>query len=203
MAVLVVVGVSSFNDWRKERQFRGLQDRIAHDNKASVVRQSQIIQINVKDLVVGDVCCIKYGDLIPADGLIIQSSDLKIDEASLTGETDLIRKDESENISILSGKKGGKSCEINKSLFTTYDLICSFFFHFYTGTHVMEGSGQFLVTAVGLNSQTGIIMTLLGATNEEDDVEAINEKKTEKKQTQRHLKTKQIGVQDDLKIFIK
>ena len=100
----MVVGVSSFNDWRKERQFRGLQDRIAQDNKASVVRQSQIIQINVKDLVVGDVCCIKYGDLIPADGVIIQSSDLKIDEASLTGETDLIRKDESENISILSGK---------------------------------------------------------------------------------------------------
>ena len=30
----------------------------------------------------------------------------------------------------------------------------------------MEGSGQFLVTAVGLNSQTGIIMTLLGATKE-------------------------------------
>ena len=68
------------------------------------MRQSQIIQINVKDLVVGDVCCIKYGDLIPADGVIIQSSDLKIDESSLTGETDLIRKDESENISILSGK---------------------------------------------------------------------------------------------------
>ena len=101
---MVVVSVSSFNDWRKERQFRGLQDRIAQDNKASVVRAGQIIQINIKELVVGDICCIKYGDLIPADGLILQSSDLKIDEASLTGETDLIKKDEVENISILSGK---------------------------------------------------------------------------------------------------
>jgi magnesium-transporting ATPase (P-type) len=32
-----------------------------------------------------------------------------------------------------------------------------------SGTHVMEGSGKMLVTAVGVNSQTGIIMTLLGA----------------------------------------
>ena len=144
--MLVVVSVSSFNDWRKERQFRGLQDKIAQDQKASVIRNGQIIQLNVKDLVVGDLCCIKYGDLIPADGVIVQASDLKIDEASLTGETDLIRKDEQENVSILSG------------------------------THVMEGSGQFLVTAVGLNSQTGIIMKLLGATNEEEEEDDDDDK---------------------------
>ena len=43
----------------------------------------------------------------------------------------------------------------------------------------MEGSGQFLVTAVGLNSQTGIIMKLLGATKEEEGDDAENEKKEE------------------------
>ena len=102
IAVIVVVSVSSFNDWRKERQFRGLQDRIAADNMANVIRKGQNVQVNVKDLVVGDVCCIKYGDLIPADGAIIQASDLKIDEASLTGETDLIKKNE-DNPVIFSG----------------------------------------------------------------------------------------------------
>lgn len=45
------------------------------------------------------------------------------------------------------------------------------------GTHVMEGSGQFLVAAVGLNSQTGIIMTLLGATEEEQLDESVQEEK--------------------------
>ena len=40
----------------------------------------------------------------------------------------------------------------------------------------MEGSGRFLVTAVGLSSQTGIIMTLLGATLEEKDEEEKNNK---------------------------
>lgn len=37
------------------------------------------------------------------------------------------------------------------------------------GTHVMEGSGRMLVTAVGVNSQTGIIFTLLGAGGEEEE----------------------------------
>ena len=45
----------------------------------------------------------------------------------------------------------------------------------------MEGSGQFLVTAVGLNSQTGIIMKLLGATKEEEGDDAEDEKKEEEK----------------------
>jgi len=164
MAVIVVVGVSSFNDWRKEGQFRALQDKIAQDQKTSVVRNAQIIQLNVRDIVVGDLCCIKYGDLIPADGILVQSSDLKIDEASLTGETDLVRKDELENVSILSG------------------------------THVMEGSGQFLVTAVGINSQTGIIMKLLGATNEEeedgDDGDDEEEEKKKKAKEEEDKKAK-------------
>ncbi|RNA35555.1 plasma membrane calcium-transporting ATPase 2 isoform X2, partial [Brachionus plicatilis] len=163
VSVIVVVAVSSFNDWRKERKFRGLQDRIAQENKTSVVRNGQIVQINVKELVVGDICCIKYGDLIPADGIVTQASDLKIDEASLTGETDLIKKNDWENVTIFSG------------------------------THVMEGTGQFLVTAVGLNSQTGIIMTLLGATSgkakTDDDQESNNKNKIAPKKTVIEQKT--------------
>lgn len=37
------------------------------------------------------------------------------------------------------------------------------------GTHVMEGSGKMVVSAVGLNSQTGIIFTLLGASSEDEE----------------------------------
>lgn len=104
IAVCVVVGVSSFNDWRKERQFRGLQDRIAKDNNATLVRGDKLVQVNVKDIVVGDICCIKYGDLVPADGIVTDASDLKIDESSLTGETDLIKKNTTKNVTILSGR---------------------------------------------------------------------------------------------------
>ena len=127
IAVLVVVFVTAFQDWKKERQFRGLQDQIESDNLASVVRDGKMVQVNVKELVVGDVCCIKYGDLVPADGVCVQSSDLKIDESSLTGETDLIKKNLVDSMTILSG------------------------------THVMEGTGKFLVLGVGLNSQVSIL----------------------------------------------
>jgi magnesium-transporting ATPase (P-type) len=58
------------------------------------------------------------------------------------------------------------------------------------GTHVMEGSGRFLVTAVGLNSQTGIIMTLLGATGDDEDNEDENaeQKEEKKKKSKRNRK---------------
>jgi Ca2+ transporting ATPase len=94
IAVIVVVFVTAFNDWRKEKQFRSLQNRIEKDNLTSVIRNGQITRVNIKELVVGDVACIKYGDSVPADGIVITSSDLKVDESSLTGETNLVKKNE-------------------------------------------------------------------------------------------------------------
>ena len=61
VAVLVVMFVTAFNDWRKERQFRGLQDKIEKDQQTSVVRDNNVQQIPVTELVVGDLCFIKYG----------------------------------------------------------------------------------------------------------------------------------------------
>ncbi|VDM91454.1 unnamed protein product [Litomosoides sigmodontis] len=141
ISVVVVVLVTALNDYTKERQFRGLQAKIETEHKFSVIRGGDQIQIVVNELVVGDIAQIKYGrllythqcDLLPADGVLVQSNDLKIDESSLTGESDQIRK----------------SPELDPMLLS--------------GTHVMEGSGKMVVTAVGVNSQTGIIMTLLGA----------------------------------------
>ncbi|NWW73616.1 AT2B1 ATPase, partial [Climacteris rufus] len=79
------------------------------------------------------------GDLLPADGVLIQGNDLKIDESALTGESDHVRKSLEKDPLLLSG------------------------------THVMEGSGRMVVTAVGVNSQSGIIFTLLGAAGDDED----------------------------------
>merc|ERR1712013_435999 len=98
-----------------------------------------------REIVVGDIISVKYGDLLPADGLVMQSNDLKVDESSLTGESD----------------------QVNKGIGTDPMVL--------SGTHVMEGSGKILVTAVGVNSQAGIIFTLLGAAAEE--VEDMKKKK--------------------------
>ncbi|KAM9760117.1 plasma membrane calcium-transporting ATPase 1 isoform X1 [Muntiacus reevesi] len=149
LSVVCVVLVTAFNDWSKEKQFRGLQSRIEQEQKFTVIRGGQVIQIPVADITVGDIAQVKYGDLLPADGILIQGNDLKIDESSLTGESDHVKKSLDKDPLLLSG------------------------------THVMEGSGRMVVTAVGVNSQTGIIFTLLGAGGEEE--EKKDEKKKEKK----------------------
>ena len=64
LAVVVVVLVTAFNDWRKEKQFRGLQNKIEHEHKFSVIRNGQVIQIPVGDIVVGDICQVKYGEYV-------------------------------------------------------------------------------------------------------------------------------------------
>ena len=74
-------------------------------------------------------CSVKYGDLLPTDGIVLQSNDLKIDESSLTGESDLVKKSIDRDPMLLAG------------------------------THVMEGSSKMVVTAVEPNSQTGMIFT--------------------------------------------
>ncbi|XP_053765006.1 plasma membrane calcium-transporting ATPase 4 isoform X4 [Panthera pardus] len=147
-SVIIVVLVTAFNDWSKEKQFRGLQNRIEKEQKFSVIRNGHIIQLPVAEIVVGDIAQIKYGDLLPADGILIQGNDLKIDESSLTGESDHVKKSVERDPMLLSG------------------------------THVMEGSGRMVVTAVGINSQTGIIFTLLGASEGEEE----EKKKKGKKQ---------------------
>lgn len=78
ISVIVVVLVTAFNDYTKERQFRGLQNRIEGEHKFAVIRAAEVKQISVSDIVVGDICQIKYGDLLPADGILIQSNDLKV-----------------------------------------------------------------------------------------------------------------------------
>lgn len=78
ISVIVVVIVTAFNDYSKERQFRGLQNRIEGEHKFAVIRNGEPKDISVGEIVVGDICQIKYGDLLPADGVLIQSNDLKV-----------------------------------------------------------------------------------------------------------------------------
>ena len=63
IAVILVVFVTAFNDWRKEKQFRGLQNKIESEHKFAVIRRGIVEQIPVGELVVGDICQVKYGKI--------------------------------------------------------------------------------------------------------------------------------------------
>ena len=147
----MVMVVTAVNDWEKEKQFRGLQEVIEDSKTYSVMRSGEVVEVSERSLVVGDVIILKYGDKIPADGILLRSSELRVDESvsilyiqglrvththfscqSMTGENDLVKKSVEKDPLVLSSTK------------------------------VMLGSGKALVTAVGKNSQAGDIQMLLG-----------------------------------------
>ncbi|XP_074065190.1 plasma membrane calcium-transporting ATPase 1-like [Macrotis lagotis] len=130
-SVTLVVLTTALIDWNKEKQFKHLHDQVVLSQKGKVLRNGQILEVPVKDIVVGDVIPVSYGDMLPADGVLLQSQNLKMKETSLTGELNMVRKS------------------------PVFDPILL------SGTYVVEGWGRILVTAVGSNSQIGILLALL------------------------------------------
>ncbi|EFC45475.1 P-type II calcium ATPase [Naegleria gruberi] len=93
LAVLIVSTVASVNDWQKERKFRELSKE-SEDIKIKVVRDGETSTVQIGQIVVGDIVEIEQGDQVPADGVICEYHDLKTDESVMTGETDLIKKND-------------------------------------------------------------------------------------------------------------
>ncbi|RHZ31091.1 hypothetical protein DYB26_006314, partial [Aphanomyces astaci] len=129
-AVLIVVFVTAINDYEKEKQFQAL-NAVKEDEKIKVIRNGVPAEVSKFNLVVGDVVRVDLGDIIPADGLVFDENDLKLDESAMTGESLLLKKDRQTAPFLLSGTK------------------------------VMEGVGKMLVICVGENSQSGIISKLI------------------------------------------
>ena len=82
--------VTAVNDWKKEKQFRGLQEVIEDTKMYSVLRSGEVAEVCERSLVVGDVIILKYGDKIPTDGILLRSSELRVDESvSLTSNVNI------------------------------------------------------------------------------------------------------------------
>ena len=145
LAILIVVVVGAGNDWQKERQFVKLNKK-KEDRDVKVIRSGKSREISVHDILVGDVMHLEPGDMIPVDGIFISGHNLKCDESSATGESDLLRK--------TPGDETYGAIESHNSLAKMDPFIIS-------GGKVSEGIGTFLVTAVGVNSSYGKTMMSL------------------------------------------
>lgn len=145
VAIIIVVVVGAANDWQKERQFVKLNKK-KEDRDVKVIRSGKSREISVHDILVGDVMHLEPGDMIPVDGIFISGHNLKCDESSATGESDLLRKQ--------SGDEVYAAIESHHSLAKMDCFIIS-------GGKVSEGIGTFLVTAVGVNSSYGKTMMSL------------------------------------------
>lgn len=114
---------------------------------AKVMRHSQLVEIPSEEIVVGDLLMLEAGDYINADGRLLESHNLHINESSLTGEsiavaksTDPIRK---QNITIADKK----------------NMV-------YSGSFVTNGRGIVIVTAIGMQTEIGKIANLLDTAKE-------------------------------------
>lgn len=145
VAIVVVVTVGAANDWQKERQFAKLNQR-KEDRYVKVIRSGKRAEVSTYDIMVGDVMCLEPGDIIPADGILIDGQGVKCDESSVTGESDLLRK--------TPGDKIYRPVEQNGDLKKMDPFIMS-------GSKVEEGTGTFLVTATGVHSTYGRTMMSL------------------------------------------
>ncbi len=92
-----------------------------------ILRDGKKQDFNTKYIVPGDIIYLAAGDIVPADGKIITATDFYLNESSLTGESLPVEKDANQN-----------------------NLI-------FSGTNVVSGFGQFLVTAIGLETEFGQI----------------------------------------------
>lgn len=148
VAVFIVVVVGAGNDYQKERQFARLNAK-KEDKELIVVRNGEQKMISVYDLVVGDILNLQTGDIVSADCILFQG-EVESDESSVTGESDSIRK-----IPVRDAMEAYNSLQQGKDLIQDPFLI--------SGSKILSGLGNAVVTAVGENSMHGRTMMSLSA----------------------------------------
>ncbi|KAJ4146852.1 hypothetical protein LMH87_001411 [Akanthomyces muscarius] len=151
VAILVIVFASAATDWQKNHKFEKLNQRKLQRDVA-VMRQGRIQHVSVYDVMVGDVLHVEAGEVLAADGVLIQGSGLHVDESSVSGETELV----------------------HKTLANDHDPIHAthadpFLF---SGTTICRGVSQYLVTSVGANSTYGRTLVSLREDIEETPLQA-------------------------------
>ena len=145
VAIFVVTFVGALNDFQKERQFVKL-NRKKEERFVKAVRSGKSQEISVYDVLVGDVLFLEPGDIIPVDGIFIDGHNVRCDESSATGESDIMRKVPADEVF--------HRIENNMDTKKMDPFILS-------GGKVSEGVGTFLVTSVGVNSSYGKILMSL------------------------------------------
>ena len=101
-AIIAVSGISFYQDNRSKKALEALEK--LNEPLSTVIRNSKTIQIPTREIAVGDLCIIEEGKMINADGEIVHSNDFSVNEASLTGESfSVFKNQDTEDRKIYSG----------------------------------------------------------------------------------------------------
>ncbi|KAG7285412.1 hypothetical protein NEMBOFW57_010039 [Staphylotrichum longicolle] len=161
VCVILVVTAETFNQWTKERRLARLNE-IRNFRLVKVIRSGRTTEIPVLDVLVGDVVLISAGDIIPADGVLIEGYGVTCDESHCTGESDLMPKVSGDEVFTILDDAARNRTPVGREVLRLMD---PFLHH---GARVTEGCGSFLATAVGIYSSYGRLMMSIMADPDDD-----------------------------------
>ncbi|MDD5040320.1 MAG: HAD-IC family P-type ATPase [Patescibacteria group bacterium] len=145
-AVVLNVVVGFIQEFRAQKSLEKLRNVVTQ--YAEVRREGQERKVEAKELVPGDIVFLRSGNKVPADIRIVTADDLRIDEASLTGESVPVRKTAEvlPNAVVLAEQRNMA----------------------FMGTTIVAGTGLGIVVAIGKETQLGHIAELIRTMKEED-----------------------------------
>ena len=162
VVIVIVVIINSIigfiQEYRAENAMEKLKSLVSTD--AHVKRDGNLKKIPGENLTVGDIVILEEGDKVPADLILIEAYDLRVDESSLTGESTLVKKDANyENIDDFPSKikdidKYAKEENIQSKLLSM-------------NSNVIFGKGIGVVMAIGMDTSIGKIATMIQEAEEE------------------------------------
>ena len=138
--VVVNAILGFFQEYRTEKTIEALSD--LSSPHATVIRDNKVSNIKAEDVVVGDLILLEAGDRVPADGVIIEQTNLQVDESLLSGESLPVEKE------VAKDKKDHSTCV-------------------YMGTLVKNGKCKAIVDNVGMNTNMGKIADLIQKVEDE------------------------------------
>ncbi|HRU79702.1 MAG TPA: cation-translocating P-type ATPase [Methanolinea sp.] len=148
--VIVIIGITVYQENKTEKALESLRN--LSSPRALVIRDGNLVRIPGREVVTGDYLVLSEGDRVPADGVLLYSQSLSVDESLLTGESVPVRK--------TAGREG-----LEPSPPGGDDLP-----FVYSGTLVVQGQGLARVTAIGQKTEMGKIGRALMAVEREDSL---------------------------------
>jgi len=134
-AILLATTVGFIFERDAARKFDVLT-QLGEEQPVKVLREGKTVEIPRREVVVGDVVIVETGDEVPADGKLFESTDLQVDESSLTGEPMTNKEVSSEKLEARGEEAYPKDMLLRSSM-------------------VMGGSGRYVVSAVGDETEIG------------------------------------------------
>lgn len=135
VTIMIMIVVTLFQEFKAERAMQALKSLAAPQSK--VIREGELQVIPSKEVTIGDLIVLEAGDKIPADGRLVTCSNLKVDEAMLSGES-------------IAAEKTVDPIKKETNISDRTNMV-------FAGTIVMHGKGTYLVTAIGMSTEVGKI----------------------------------------------